>query len=512
MNRANSGFLIRPKPYIGESLSSWRQRSGWMNGYRLYPTPDERTRRVDSDIGLQTKVMTWLANSHLLSVDSLSRMTLNGYVGQVVEKLDSRDQPRWWLRARYGNSARTYGPMFCPRCLATDEEAYFRLNWRFGFVTSCVEHGCDLIDCCPSCESAPWPSGLGVKGNISSRFTTLRNCWRCGFDLGLADVNLNSTTLTAKLLQGLSTGKLSLGQSSVSILDALNSLWAASQIFLRKRVRDRLKTTASWSQIFQSVSQSAWGERTVEVLRVQDRRALLELAWEIIRDKEESFAKFCTDSGLRRFHFDGAMDLQPAWMNAVIERELPTRQRPIVDEREILEFADKHQQLHGRLPRKYELRKVFGIQSNRVLNSLLMIPDEVIAAKFVDFCQEIKNMLREAQLERALHFKHCTFDLAALLVSLLEEQSLKAVVEIPANKLIHRLRQVETQHGIDPTFKDVVRCVVSAVDQIALLNLKPIDGIQLRQVRKRRAILMKQLMVQSLKDHQVFVSNLKTVS
>lgn len=141
----------------------------------------------------------------------------------------------------------------------------------------------------------------------------------------------------------------------------------------------------------------------------------------------------------------------------------------------------------------------------------MTIPDEVIAGKFVDFCQEVKNMLREAQLERALHFKHCTFDLAALLVSLLEEQSLKAVVEIPANKLIHRLRQVETQQGINPTFKDVVRCVVSAVDQIALLNLKPIDGIQLRQVRKRRAILMKQLMVQSLKDHQVFVSNLKTV-
>ena len=184
------------------------------------------------------------------------------------------------------------------------------------------------------------------------------------------------------------------------------------------------------------------------------------------------------------------MDLQPAWMNAVIERELPTRQRPIVDEREIVEFADKHQQLQGRLPRKYELRKVFGIQSNRVLNSLLRIPDEVIAAKFVDFCQEIKNMLHEAQLERALHFKHCTYDLAAVLVSLLEEQSLKAVVEIPASKLIHRLRQVENQQDIDPKFKDVVRSVVSAVDQIALLDLKPIDEILMWQIRKRRARLL----------------------
>ena len=510
MNWSLSNFLSRPPPLDGESLSSWRQRSGWRNGYRLYPTPDERARRVDSDIGLQTSVIAWLANSHSLPVEDLNRMTLNGYVGRVVERLDLRDQPRWWLRARYGNSTRPYGPLFCPRCLETDEEAYFRLIWRFGFITSCMKHRCDLLDCCPSCNTAPWPSGLGVKGNLSERFTSFRNCWHCGFDLGTAKANLNSPALTERFLEGLNSGAVLLGQGSVSILDALNSLWAASQIFLRKRSRDHLVASHSWQRNAQSVSQSAWNERTVEGLRVQDRRVLLDLAWDIIRNKEDSFAKFCKESDLKRFHFDGAMELQPAWMNAVIERELPTRLKPRVEESKILEFVGNYQLQNGSLPRKYELRKVFGVQSSRVLNSLLIIPDEVIESKFVDFCQEIKIMLCEARQPRAHHFKHCTYDLAALLFSLLDAHSLKAVAEIPANKIIQRLREIETQQDIDPAFKDVVRSVMSAVDQIGLLNLKPIDDVQLRQVRKRRAILLKRLMVQSLKDHLVFAPYVNT--
>lgn len=512
MNWSLSNFLSRPPPLDGESLSSWRQRSGWRNGYRLYPTPDERARRVDSDIGLQTAVIAWLANSHSLPVENLNRMTLNGYVGRVVERLDLRDQPRWWLRARYGNSTRPYGPLFCPRCLETDEEAYFRLIWRFGFITSCIKHRCDLLDCCPSCSRAPWPSGLGVKGNLSERFTSFRNCWHCGFDLGTAKANLNSAALTERFLEGLNSGAVLLGQGSVSILDALNSLWAASQIFLRKRSRDHLVASHSWQRNVQSVSQSAWNERTVEGLRVQDRRVLLDLAWGIIRNKEESFAKFCKESDLKRFHFDGAMELQPAWMNAVIERELPTRLKPRVEESKILEFVGNYQLQNGSLPRKYELRKLFGMQSNQVFNSLLTLPDEVLAAKFVEFCGEIKSLLREAQQEQTLLFKHCTYDLTALLISLLEAHSLKEVVELTLNEMIHRLRLVESRTDLNPNFKDVVRCVMDALEQVVLLDLKPVDHVQLRQVRKRRSTLMKRLMLPSLKDHLVFATYVKVNS
>lgn len=496
----------------GESLSSWRQRSGWKNGYRLYPTPDERARRVDSDIGLQTAVIAWLANSHSLRVEDLNRMTLNGYVGRVVERLDLRDQPRWWLRARYGNSTRPYGPLFCPRCLETDEEAYFRLIWRFGFITSCIKHRCDLLDCCPGCNKTPWPSGLGVKGNLSERFTSFINCWHCGFDLGSAGVNFCSTTLTERLLEGLSSGEVSLGEGSVSILDTLNSLWAASQIFLRKRTRDHLLASDSWQRNVESVSQSAWSERTIEGLRVQDRKVLLDLAWEIIRNKEDSFAKFCKESDLKRFHFDGAMELQPEWMNAVIERELPTRLKPRVEDNKILEFVGNYQLQNGRFPHKYELRKLFGAHSNQVLDNLLTVPDGVLEAKFVEFCEEAKSLLREAQQERTLLFKHCTYDLTALLVSLLETRSLKEVVELTLNEMIYRLRAVEARTDISPNFKDLVRCVLNALEQVVLLNLKPVDHVQLRQVRKRRVTLMKRLKVRSLNDHLVFAKYVKMFS
>lgn len=513
MSRATTGFLIRPQPYIGESLSSWRQRSGWMNGYRLYPTPDERTRRVDSDIGLQTDVMTWLANSHQMSYEELQRMTLNGYVGRVIEKLSPRDQPRWWLRARYGISERAYGPMFCPRCLEADSEAYFRLIWRFGFITSCIKHSCDLLDCCPSCNRAPWPSGLGVKGNLSERFTSFRNCWHCGFDLGTASIDLNNTALTEKLLDGLSSGEVSLGQGSASIMDTLNSLWAASQIFLRKRSRERLIASGSqWGSLLQGLSGNALHERVIEGLNVVDRKILLKCAWRVIDNKEDSFLKFCREGNLKRSHFDSVMSQQPAWMSAMIEREFPSRIRPRVDEEEIFEFANSYQTLKGRLPFKYEFRQRYGLQSNHVINCLITISDSMLESKFVEFCKEIKNLLDKTKQDGTLAFKHCTYDMLTLAWSLLERRSLKDAVEISTEEMICRLQKSEANGTLNPAFKNVVRCLLEAVDQVIYLNLKAVEHVQLRQVRKRRGVLMRRLDLFPLKDHLVFASQVKTTS
>lgn len=103
-----------------------------------------------------------------------------------------------------------------------------------------------------------------------------------------------------------------------------------------------------------------------------------------------------------------------------------------------------------------------------------------------------------------LFFKHCTYDLTALLLSMLETRSLKEVVEIPTKEMIYRLRLVQSCSDINPKFKDAVRCVLEAVGEVARLNLKPVDDVQLRQVRKRRAILIKRLMVLNLRDHLAF--------
>ena len=502
-----SNFLIRPRPFKDESLSSWRQRSGWKNGYTLYPTPDERTRRVDSDIGLQKEVMAWLVNSHSLRDDDLHSMTLLGYVGKIVSSLNVRDQPRWWLRARYGKSSRTYGPMFCPRCLDSVDEAYFRFNWRLGFVTTCVFHGNQLLDSCPSCRSPPWPSGLSVKGKLSEKFTSLMYCWYCGFDMRAAKVRAADPALTRRLLDGLSSGEMTIGGKSLPVLDVLDSLWAASQIFIRKRSRERLiETESRWGYVAKSLSEDVLNERTIEGLRVKDRGILLSCAWEIINAKEESLLNFCREGKLMRFHFDGALNLQPDWMNAAIESELPSRRRPEVDEAEIVKFIENFNALNGRLPAKYELRERYGSQSKRVMNCLQELPADVVAVKFDEFCNQISAMLNDAQEKNTLLFKHCAFDLAAILLSLLEVRSLSDIAKLKTSEIVARLRRAEIQGGANPIFIRCVQRVLIAVDDIQPLGLKPVDYVLMRQVRKRRAALMNSLMMQSVRDHLVFAA------
>jgi hypothetical protein len=71
---------------------------------------------------------------------------------------------------------------FCPTCLRTDDIPYFRLRWRFSFVTVCDVHRVPLWDSCPVChgeldlqsvtEMDPQGCGPGIVF-----------CRKCGSDL-----------------------------------------------------------------------------------------------------------------------------------------------------------------------------------------------------------------------------------------------------------------------------------------------------------------------------------------
>lgn len=50
----------------------------------------------------------------------------------------SRDDPGWL--------------QFCPRCLASDRNPFFRRRWRIALSTACTTHGCLLLDRCPHCH------------------------------------------------------------------------------------------------------------------------------------------------------------------------------------------------------------------------------------------------------------------------------------------------------------------------------------------------------------------------
>lgn len=328
MRDTSTPFLIRPRPLPDESLSSWRQRVGWANGYSLFPVLDERTRRSDPDLGVSLYDLNWIARLHGSTSDQVISMTFRSQLGRVIRALTPRCQPTWWLRSRMASAGDTNGPMFCPGCLASDAVPFFRLQWRFGFVTHCETHRNQLLDRCPQCGCAPWPSGCGRQETIHERFQSLRNCWHCGFEYTSISEPPTTVDPAVSPASWINDACVELGEISVPPIEAFQALRAVGQLFLRNRSANNIRATNTrWSESLFRLSCSARHSRAVELLCAADRSVLVTAAHQVLSGWPSSFVSFCKEAGITRAHFDGASHLQPPWMTEVIETRLAQQNR-----------------------------------------------------------------------------------------------------------------------------------------------------------------------------------------
>lgn len=367
MKSQGTALLLRPVAIEGESLSSWRQRVGWANGYRLFPVAAERTRRADPDVGENEDDLKWVATLHGTTATSVSAMTLRRFLGILITQLTSRSQPRWWLRARYGSPTPNFGPMFCPSCLEEDAIPYFRLTWRLGFLTSCSVHSKQLLDQCPECGSAPWPSGCGRKTQVHPLFQSLRYCWHCGCDLCENVEQLPAPTALAAA-KWLSEGEVKVGERLLPSCEAFGAMRAICQLFLRNRSRARIeKSPTVWSTICAKLSEKAKAVQSVEHLCVGDRTLLLDASIQMLVNWPDAFIDFAYQTGISKTHFDGAYGLHPEWMSEVIDSALVKQNRqvtPAVLKAKVEQFRGEL----GRDPTKTELRRSLGWQGEKGLD------------------------------------------------------------------------------------------------------------------------------------------------
>lgn len=78
--------------------------------------------------------------------------TLKAYEGIVFEKLNIQGNSKWVRPLGIYHRTRTLrGLRWCPECLETDPEPYFRRAWRMSFTSTCSKHGLVLADRCHFC-------------------------------------------------------------------------------------------------------------------------------------------------------------------------------------------------------------------------------------------------------------------------------------------------------------------------------------------------------------------------
>ena len=321
-----SRFLVQCRPMHDESLSSFRQRVGWANGYSLFPILDERRRRIDPDRTVRDDELQWLVAAHELTPDAISKMTFDGIAFKVNPAPKGGLHPPWWIRARYPAKARPFGPMYCLICLKTDEVPFFRLSWRLGFVTHCPVHLTQLEDQCFECLSAPWPRGSGARETMSKKFLDFRKCWRCGNELVAKSKNQEGSFI--KWRSWLESGTADFGIQIVNSAEAFMALRAICQLFIRNRSRSQiLKYPNQWATHVSSMSAEALSTQAIEQCSVADRAQIVSVAAELLEDWPAQFLNFAKACRLQREHFSGSYQLMPIWMQQVVDTQLARQNR-----------------------------------------------------------------------------------------------------------------------------------------------------------------------------------------
>lgn len=499
--RCNSQFLLRPKALDGESLSSWRQRVAWANGYQLFPVPDERTRRADPDVGENGAEMQWVSDLHGVSRDIAEEMTLRNYVGKVISHLTLRSQPRWWLRAKYGAPSPTFGPMYCPGCLRADSVPYFRLIWRLGFVIACPLHKAQLHDHCQQCGNAPWPSGCGLQGMVNPEFRSLRYCWHCGSDLSaLPLIELDATN---DITDWLRKDSVSIGELDVPSIEALGALRAICQTFLRNRSRTCIERSGGqWAQLASSLSEEAKQTQAVEQLQLEDRIRLVTAGFRIIDGWPDSFVDFANETGISRAHFNGAECLQPPWMTEVVNSRLARQNRSVTNAVLETTMTTLARQLK-RNPTKAELRRHLAWQGEKGLEKFFVERTQASSAEWHQFLAAIADTQRRLA-RKARSGKAFACELTVLLLCLVNGVQINSFAEVRRQSLYRML--ISLQEQLCESQTALLLLIVNVASQ--LKNLPPIpdrfSSVSTRQVRKRLNQLMLNLPCELPRDMRVF--------
>ncbi|MFC7297907.1 TniQ family protein [Herminiimonas aquatilis] len=355
-------FLIRPQPLSGESLSSWRQRSGIANGFRRFPSfKDSDGYKTDYDRMPKEAELNWLVEQFRISSIVLSGLTLESLGGKISDEFDKSHKLRWVIPIM-ANDGRARG-VYCPVCIAEDDEPYFRLSWRFAFLTSCPKHQCVLQDRCPSCHKGIWPFNL--KSTRSMSMERLSICFWCGHDLSVLSVTKSAELFSLPLWTCANHGKVPKEISQAqNVHDVFSGLWALCQLMIRSSSSKIIKQLPA-RMIFTLNCKSS----VIELSSLKDRAQILDAAYWLMQDWPERFVCVAKKAEISLHHFTSSGIVMPGWLNEVVNDSLVRRQSWVV-QNDVNAAIDELSKSGQKISKK-SVRRILEISESKVLNEML---------------------------------------------------------------------------------------------------------------------------------------------
>lgn len=327
-------FILHPFP--DESLTSWYVRLARANAVSLHELATKLLGRsvhsianTDLDANANPAIPDGLAGASGMPVEETRLMTLAGWQHLLsAEVNNSKRAMRWILPHRKDGSARRRGEwtQACLQCLATDRIPYFRLHWRFAFITECVVHRVELIAACPHC-SGPLDFPAMDRGHPRpEKHWLLSKCPSCAVDWRMyaqrqptSDVDL--WRMQRALLRGVAARWVVLTGNPVWIGLALDGIYHLLRAIRTPKVIVRLASMA-WSEHDGVPLQWTPTRTPFEYLLLRERRALMQYGSAMLRRWPYTFVELADRSGLRLSVLRASRNRPPYWLDRIAQEHL----------------------------------------------------------------------------------------------------------------------------------------------------------------------------------------------
>jgi hypothetical protein len=332
------------KPQDDELLSSWLARLALAHGQTVAPFtatvwPGRILVARDVDLWNDPEIFETLSTKTSTPLGRVFAATLASYEGWLFNKPRQCHLP--WALPRYLNISphRPSGLQFCPWCLASDKEPYFRRQWRLGLLVLCPLHRTLLLDRCQSCGMAVCYERQTTQDGTRWLLT---QCYKCRTDLRefvahryRRPVDSAELEFAVFLQTALQRGWVKMPQNGVIYSHLFfTGLHQIMRRLTYGRMAQPLKAALYRSYLIDlPIDYLPNKSVTFELLNILQRRALLQALNRLLQNWPNSFIEFCQANNLAS-HFligDHKQDL-PFWYLRVVREHLNKGAHKVSDE------------------------------------------------------------------------------------------------------------------------------------------------------------------------------------
>lgn len=304
---------MRRKPLQDELLSSWllrnvRAHSGWPHSFCRAVWGGLQIWTRDIDRSAPELVLSTLAAKTQTSYDAAVQTLLRPQMRDILGAEPIQGVAPWVLPVGvFHRTRRRHGLQYCPECLATDKDPYFRRSWRMAYRFICPEHHCRLLDdCC---------CGATVVAHKSPRLI-LSSCHACHGTLKGKSARALPREISAQaaLINYVQADQITIGAEAISRVDLMSGIRSLLIGMGSSSAGHRLLRLAAGTT--EGCTEPSGG--APERLRPPLRAHMLVAAHSLLQDWPNRFQEMCSTAGCNYGSLTYAGRQLPAWIESAL--------------------------------------------------------------------------------------------------------------------------------------------------------------------------------------------------